>query len=326
MSGASIRSLCRSSRWSSRSDVTSRMSGRSSARRTSSPRTPRGRAPRARSIASCTDPSSPSRSSAAAPIESTSRSADAASPPTSADANPRAAASVSSVGSDSSTMRVGADGADWRTARRAPMWRAVPPRRRRVRRARAPRHPPPRRRSTAPVATTPWSRAPSIGSPAASSRAVAPARPAKRPASSPSTSRCRPTRIHSSVVAVGEASEREGDRALLEHARAPGGVRRTRQRDEVPPADAAGLDRHDEPVVGRRTGTRAGAAAGTEPAVPPLLVPPLLMLPVREPGSRLPVREELLLGGGRAPRTRRPRGRGSRARPRRRASARAGAR
>ena len=54
MSGASIRSLCRSSRWSSRSDVTSRMSGRSSARRSTARARRGGRAPAARSSASCT--------------------------------------------------------------------------------------------------------------------------------------------------------------------------------------------------------------------------------------------------------------------------------
>ena len=50
---------------------------------------------------------------------------------------------------------------------------------------------------------------------------------------------------------VGEPAERQCDGALLEHRRPARRVDRSRQRDEIPPADAAGLHGHDQPVARR---------------------------------------------------------------------------
>ena len=60
-------------------------------------------------------------------------------------------------------------------------------------------------------------------------------------------------------VAVGEPPDGQGDGTLLEHGGATRGVRRARKCEKASPADAARLDRDDEPVVAAGS-RRAGAA------------------------------------------------------------------
>ena len=82
------------------------------------------------------------------------------------------------------------------------------------------------------------------------------------------------------VVGSGQASDGERDRSLLEHRGASRGVIRTGQCDQMPPTDAAGLDRDDQPVLARSRTPPFVAELG--PAV-------------GRPRSELPVGEELLL-------------------------------
>ena len=183
-----MRSLCRSSRWSSRSEVTSRMSGRSSARRRIRPRAVRGRA------APCEVDRLLHR--AEQPVEPVGGAAHREHQPVD--------------GCRVATDEGGRELARSRrpTARRAPTAarcaprlrsrRRTPHRRSRDRRASAPRHPAPHSRRARP--SRPRRRGARRRRGTLPPRAAPPrhSSPANRPASSPSTRRCRPMRTHSS--------------------------------------------------------------------------------------------------------------------------------